>query len=287
VQLGTGIKIAFASSPFEIAMTAMDLDRLSGGRFILGLGTSVRAWVEDLFGMPGFGKPVEHLRETVELIRLIIAKSHIPGGLDKFEGKYHKHDWSTFLGAFAPPVREQIPIWIGANQKGLTRLAGEIAEGFIDHPIHGPQWALTHGREALDEGLKRAGRDRKDIHWNAWFWVAVNNDRTEALDDARATVAFYAGIKEYEPMFAAMGFGKEAGACCDALERHDMAAWVGAITDEMAEMFVILGSADECRKRVDEVWDVADSFCLMPPIGGLPPEKIMFYIGGIAETFYA
>jgi probable F420-dependent oxidoreductase len=286
VKLASGIANAFASSPFEIAMTAMDLDRVSGGRLVLGLGPSIRAWSEGFYGMPGYGKPVEHIRETIELIRLIMAKSHT-GELDKFEGKYHRHDWSTWLGPFAPPIRERIPIWLAANQKGLTRLAGEMCEGFIDHPIHGPQWILTQGRDALAEGLAKAGRDRRDIHWSAWFWVAVNNDRMEALNDARATVAFYAGMKQYEPMFTTMGFGREAQACSDALERKDMPAWVGAITDDMAETFVILGPADECRKRVEEVWDVADSFCLCPPLGGLPPEKIMFYVGGIAETFYA
>lgn len=84
-----------------------------------------------------------------------------------------------------------------------------------------------------------------------------------------------------------MGFGREARACCEAFERKDMTGWVGAVTDEMAETFVVLGSADDCRRRVAEVWDVADSFCLVPPIGGLPPDKLMFYAGGIAETFYS
>jgi probable F420-dependent oxidoreductase len=285
VHLATRIKIAFASNPFEIAMTAMDLDRVSGGRFVLGLGTSIKAWVEGFHGMPGYGRPVEHIKETIEVIRLIVAKSHT-GELDRFDGKYHTHDWSTFLGPFAPPIRDRIPIWLAANQKGLTRLAGEVADGYIDHPIHGPGWLLRYGRDALADGLARAGRQRRDIHWNAWLWVAVNDDRSEALNDARATVAYYAGMKQYEPMFASMGFEKEAQACSDALERKDMAAWIGAVSDEMAETFVILGRPDACRKRVAEVWDVADSFCLCPPIGGLPPEKVAFYLGGIAETFY-
>jgi probable F420-dependent oxidoreductase len=287
VKIASGIKIAFASNPFEIAMTAMDLDRLSGGRVVLGLGTSVKTWVEGFHGQPGYGKPVAHLRESIQVIREVFAKSHIPGGLQTFDGDYHKHDWRTFLGAFAPPVRETIPIWVAANQTGLTRLAGEVADGFIDHPIHGPHYAATYARDALAEGLAKAGRDRKDIHWNCWLWVAVNNDRAEAINDAKATVAFYAGIRQYLPMFSRMGYEKEATACVEAFERGDIPGWVGAITDEMAETFVIVGSADECRKRVEEVWDVADSFCLCPPLGGLPPEKIMFYIGGIAETFYA
>lgn len=285
VQLATGIQNIMAGSPFEIAMTAMDLDRVSNGRLVLGVGPSIKSWVEGFYGMP-YDKPVENTRETIELIRLIIAKGHT-GELQTFDGKYHKHDWSTWLGPFAPPLREKIPIWLAANQNALTRLAGEICEGFIDHPVHGTKWMLSQGRDALDEGLRKAGRQRSDIHWNAWLWVAVNNDRTEALNDARATVAFYAGMKQYEPMFTKMGFGKEAQACSAALEQKDMANWVGAITDEMAETFVILGTPDDCRKRVEEVWDLADSFCLVPPIGGLPPEKIMFYIGGIAETFYS
>ena len=95
VQLGSGVAIAHARSPFETAMTAIDLDRLSDGRFVLGLGTSTRMWVEDIYGMPGYGKPLAHLRETVELIRLIIANGHT-GELERFEGNYHRHDFSQF-----------------------------------------------------------------------------------------------------------------------------------------------------------------------------------------------
>jgi probable F420-dependent oxidoreductase len=286
VQLATGISNAFVSSPFEIAMTAVDLDRVSDGRLILGLGTSIRSWVEGFYGVPNYGKPVSHMRETIEVIRLVIKKSHT-GELERFDGVYHKHDWSTFMGAFAPPVRDEIPIWLAGNQRGLTRLAGEICQGFIDHPIHGTRWMLDQGRDALDEGLRRAGRERDSIHWNAWLWTAVNDDRAEAIEDARATVAFYAGMSQYEPMFSEMGFGPEARACVAALERNDLAGWVGAVTDEMAETFVILGNADDCRKRLEEVWELADSFCLVPPIAALPPDKIAFYAERIAETFYA
>src|SRR5258705_9757655 len=87
-------------------------------------------------------------------------------------------------------------------------------------------------------------------------------------------------MRQYQSMVATMGVDKESMACVEAFERGDIPGWVGAITDEMAETFVIVGPADECRKRVEEVWNVADSFCLCPPIGGLPPEEIMFYIGG-------
>jgi hypothetical protein len=121
---------------------------------------------------------------------------------------------------------------------------------------------LTQGREAL-AGLRTAGRDRRDIHWSAWLWVAVSPDRTEALDDARATVEFYAGMRQYEPMFTAMGFGKEAGA--------GLLGGVGAQGH---------GRTGGRRQR-------RDGRGVRGPgqRRRLPPEKVLFYVGGIAETF--
>jgi probable F420-dependent oxidoreductase len=286
VQLGSGVAIAHTRSPFETAMTAIDLDHLSDGRFVLGLGTSTRMWVEDIYGMPGYGKPIAHLRETVELIRLIIAGAHT-GELDRFDGEYHRHDFSQFQGTLGPTLRPHIPIWIAAAQPGLTRLAGEIADGFMSHPIHSTRWSRERALPALEEGLRKAGRSRADIHWNAPYYVAVNADRDGALQDARATVAFYAQFEQYEPMFAAHGFEKEARACHEAARRKEYAtAGAAAVTDEMTETFVILGTADECRTKVAELWDVADSFCLIPPLHSLPPDKAMFYTTAIADTFY-
>jgi alkanesulfonate monooxygenase SsuD/methylene tetrahydromethanopterin reductase-like flavin-dependent oxidoreductase (luciferase family) len=93
VRLATGIALAFARSPFETAVAAMDLDRISGGRFTLGLGTSVKSWSEGFFGME-YGKPVEHLREVVEIVRLVIGKSHT-GELTRYDGKYHQLDFGS------------------------------------------------------------------------------------------------------------------------------------------------------------------------------------------------
>jgi alkanesulfonate monooxygenase SsuD/methylene tetrahydromethanopterin reductase-like flavin-dependent oxidoreductase (luciferase family) len=86
IKVASGIKIAFASNPFEIAMTAMDLDRLSDGRVVLGLGTSIKNWVNGFHGQPYSDTPVAQLRESIQIIREVFAKSHIPGGLQTFEG---------------------------------------------------------------------------------------------------------------------------------------------------------------------------------------------------------
>jgi probable F420-dependent oxidoreductase len=284
LQLASGIALAFARSPFETAMAAMDLDRLSGGRFILGLGPSVRAWSEGIFGMP-YGKPVEHLRETIELIRLVIEKSHT-GELKRFEGKYHQHDFTEFQ-PMAQPVRTRIPIWIAAVRPALIRLAAQTADGLMGHPIWSTSWATNQAADALKEGLSAAGRKRSDIHFNAWFWTLISDDPDDAVNDAKGTVAFYAGVSQYEDYFAAHGFRDEARRCQQAVQRGDYLSAASAVPDEMARTFVICGTQDEVRKRLEPVWDIADSVCLVPPIGGVPPAKLISYVTAISQTFYA
>ena len=207
VRLATGIALAFARSPFETAVAAMDLDRISGGRFTLGLGTSVKSWSEGFFGME-YGKPVEHMREVVEIVRLVVEKSHT-GELTRYDGKYHHLDFSEFnpLGA---PARTNIPIWIAALRTPLIRLGAEIADGVIGHPIWSIEWAKTKVADDLKAGLAKSGRQRGDIEFNQWLFVAPNDDRKQAIEDARATVAFYGGVEQYEAYFAAHGFEKEA-----------------------------------------------------------------------------
>lgn len=284
IQLASGIALAFARSPFETAMAAMDLDRLSGGRFNLGLGPSVRTWSEGFFGMP-YGRPVEHLRETIELIRLIVAKSHT-GELKRFEGKYHRHDFSEFQ-PLATPLRTNIPIWIAAVRQPLIRLAGEIADGVIGHPIWSMRWATNQAASALKEALTKAGRQRSDIHFNAWFWATINPERKQAIEDARGTVAFYAGVAQYEEYFAAHGFRAEARRCQEGVQRGDYLSAASQVPDAMAETFVLCGTPDEVRKKLEPIWDVADSVCLVPPIGGLSPDQLAAYAVAIGETFYA
>ena len=283
IRLASGIALAFVRSPFETAMAALDLDRLSGGRFTLGLGASVRSWSEGFFGLP-YGKPLEHMREVVEIVRLVIAKAHT-GELSRYEGKYHQHDWSE-LQPPAPPVRTDIPVWIAALRGPLVSLAAEIADGVIGHPIWSVPWVVEKTPPFLERGLARGGKQRSDIEFNVWLWVAINNDRAQAIEDARATVAFYAGVQQYEEFFAAHGFQAEARRLQEGVQRGDYLGVARLVPDEMAETFVVCGTADKVRKKIEPVWGVADSLTLVPPVYGLPPDKLMAYAGAIASTFY-
>jgi probable F420-dependent oxidoreductase len=284
VKLASGIALAFVRSPFETAMAAMDLDRISGGRFVLGLGSSVRSWSEGFFGMP-YGKPLEHLREVVEIVRLVNAKAHT-GALERFEGKYHTHDFGQLQPSSAP-VRPDIPIWIAALRGPLVSLAAEIGDGVIGHPIWSIDWLTTRIPRSVDIGLRRADRQRSDIEFNAWLFVAVSSDRAQAIEDARATVAFYGGIAQYEEYFAAHGFREEARRLQEGVSSGDYLSAAKLVPDDMAQTFVVCGTPDEVRKRIEPAWEIVDSLTLVPPAYGLSADKLMAYAGGIASAFYA
>jgi len=283
VRLATGIALAFARSPFETALAAMDLDRISGGRFTLGLGTSVRSWSEGFFGME-YGKPVEHLREVVDIVRTVVRTAHT-GQLKEYRGKYHQLDFSEFQ-PLAVPLRTELPIWIAALRTPLVRLAAEVGDGVIGHPIWSIEWATSKVIADLHEGLRRGGRQRSDVEFNIWLWAAPNDDRKQSIEDARATVAFYAGVEQYESYFAAHGFGEEARLLQEGVKRGDYLSVRHLVPDEMAQTFVVCGTPDEVRKRVSLIWEHANSACINPPSYGLDPAAAAAYSMKIADLFY-
>jgi probable F420-dependent oxidoreductase len=283
MRLASGIAIAFVRSPVETAFAAMDMDRISSGRFTLGLGTSVKAWSEGAFGGT-YGKPLEHMREVVEIVRMVNAKAHT-GELTRYDGKYYHLDFSE-MQASGPPVRDRVPIWIAALRGPLVSLAAEISDGVIGHYIWSVDWLRNKIPDYLKRGLDRAGKQRSDIEFNAWLAVAISNDRAEAINDARATVAFYAGIEQYEEFFAAHGFREEAKRLQEGVKRKDYLGVAHLVPDEMAQTFVVCGTADEVRKRIEPAWEVVDSLTLAPPVYGIETSKVLAYAGAIAQTFY-
>ena len=280
LQLASGIAIAATRSPMETAMAAIDLDRISEGRFSLGLGTSASIWTTGIYGGPEI-KPVAHLRDTVAAIRHIEAGAHL--GLSPFEGKYFKADFESMMPT-APPHRANIPIWIAALREKLVRLAAEIADGVIGHPMWSVDWTINHMIPAFEEELAKHGRDRRDVTVSIWPWVAINDNRVEALEDARSTVAYYASAKQYEPFFEMNGFSAEARACQAGIEvNHDISSFKHHVPDEMVETFVALGSIAEVAEKLEPLWSVADHLCPTPPLWNLPPEKVNAYAQGIAQ----
>jgi probable F420-dependent oxidoreductase len=283
VKLGSGVALAFTRSPLETALSAIDVDTMSGGRMVLGLGTSLRWWNESWHGVP-YGKPIAHLREVVRIVREIIAGAH-SGKLGRIAGEYHTLDLTGFR-TIAPPVRSRIPIYLPAIFENAIRLAGEIADGLPGHPIWSARWIENEVKENLEASLKQAGRKRADFDLNVWAFVTIDEDRKRAIDDARPTVAFYSSMKQYEKYFAAHGFGAQARAAGAAAQRGDQAAMVAAIPDEMTATFAVAGTPSEVRARVEKLWENADSMTLVPPVVGLDGARVARHQAAIANMFY-
>jgi probable F420-dependent oxidoreductase len=283
LKLGTGVALAFTRSPLETALSAIDIDVISGGRAVLGLGPSLRWFNEDWHGVT-YGKPLAHLREVVRMVRAIIAGAH-SGELGKLEGEYHKLDLRQFK-TLAPPPRPRIPIYLPAVFESAVGLAGEIADGLAGHPIWSARWLNREVKAALDAALARAGRTRSEFDLNVWAFVAIDEDRKRAIDDARPTVAFYAKYAQYEKFFAAHGFGAEARAASVAFKRNDDDALIRVIPDEMVTTFALAGTPDDVGERIRELWLSADSLTLSPPIYSMDPLRLEAYQHAIGETLW-
>ncbi len=281
LKLGSGIALAFTRSPMETALSALDLDRISGGRVVLGLGTGVRTWNENIHGIV-YGKPVAHLREVVNAVRAIMGKGH-SGELGRIDGEYHKLDLRAFRAR--KPVRASIPIYLPALFRNTVVVAGQIADGLMGHPV----WSLSKIEEydrTLADSLASSGRARSSFHVNLWNYVAMARDRKQAIDDMRGTVAFYASVAQYEKYYTDHGFGAAARAAAEAAARGDTTAMLRAIPDEMVTTFAIAGTLDEARERVDNMWRYADSLTLSPPQYFLSAARLSQYRTAIVDVFY-
>jgi len=277
LKVSTGIAVAGTRSPVETAFAAIELDTISQGRFVLGLGTSLHSAICGIYGEPK-RKLISHLREVVKVVRYVNANAH--KGMEPIRGEYFNADWTEMM-LTAPPVREAIPIWIAALKDKLTSTALEIGDGLMVHAL----WTVDYTvgkKHFIDSEIARFGRKRSDVEINAWPWIAINDDKQQAINDSRATVAGYAGYKEYEDFFDAVGFGDQARACQLAAGEHgDVATVIGNVSDEMVEAFVKCGPVDEVLEKIEPFWSVVDSLCPMTPYRNLTMDQLTKYNEGI------
>ena len=283
VQLGSSIAIAAARSPVETAFAALDMDRISDGRFILGLGSSTRWVTRSHFGVD-VERPVAHLRESVRAIRHVIQNAHV--GLTAFEGDFFQMDFQG-LDPTPAPVRTDLPVWLGALRGPMTRLAGEIADGLIGHPLWGVDWWLGRIQKELREGAARVDRDPKRVHQCVYLTVATSPKASEAFADARRFVAAYAAIDQYRSFFADQGFGEQAERIGIMWAAGDREEAVRLVDEGMAKAFVVYGEPDRVRAEVERVWSVADSMLIAAPSWGLPLDRVGYYTQQINDVFFS
>jgi probable F420-dependent oxidoreductase len=216
LELGTGVAVAFARSPMVIAQTAWDLARLSGGRFVLGLGTQVKAHIERRFGMP-WAPPVPKLREYIQVLRAV-WRSWQEGAPLRVDGTYYRINLMSPFFNPGPHPHPRIPIFIAGVNRLLCQLAGEVGDGFVVHPLHSVAYLREFVLPNIAAGLARSGRTRGDVHLYAPVFIAPGDTPAEvdaAVARARARAAFYGSTPSYRPLLDVLGYGDVA----DRLQR--------------------------------------------------------------------
>ena len=271
VELGTAVAIAFPRSPMVTAQIAWDLQALSGGRFILGLGTQVRAHIERRYGM-AWESPVARLRDYIGALRAIWNSWQTGAKLD-YRGQFYRHTLMTPFFDPGPIAQPQIPIYIAGVNEGLARLAGELCEGFHVHPFHSVKYINEIVRPQVAIGAGRSGRMAADVVLASSAFVITGKD-ADAMEQkrrmAREQIAFYASTPTYRVVLAVHGWqdaGEQLSRLAAAKRWDQMPA---LISDEMLDVFAIEAPPDSLgqalRARYDGILDRVA--CYLPFVPG-------------------
>jgi probable F420-dependent oxidoreductase len=278
IRLGTGVVI-WARSPILASLVAANLDELSGGRFLYGLGTGPPDWNRRFHGM-SYERPARRIREYVDVMRGAWKAAH-DGSTFDYEGEMYRVDgYQRSLRQ----ERERIPIVLAAVQGRMCELVGEIADGVLFNVLSTPRYVREFALPHLERGAARAGRNAREVERAAAITAAVNDDPAVARRWARHHIAFYSVIPYFDVMFEIHGFEAEAAAIREAAARGDPAGMIAAVSDEMIDTFAIAGTPDQCRRQLAE-WGDLDLAVLFPPTFQLEPDEIASNHRALIETF--
>ncbi|MGH3090432.1 MAG: LLM class F420-dependent oxidoreductase, partial [Rubrobacteraceae bacterium] len=256
LDLLTSVAIAFSRSPMETAQTAWDLQNLSDGRFILGLGTQVKPHITRRFSMP-WDRPVARLKDYIGAMRAIWESFQTEGSL-KYEGEFYQHTLMTPFFNPGPIDHPEIPVYIAGVNESLCRLAGEVCDGFHVHPFHSPEYVRQVVKPAIEDGAARSGHSSDEIKLaTAVFVITGENEEqiAEQREKMRSQTAFYASTPTYRTVLEAHGWG-EVGEKLSGLAREKK--WREMpfhITDEMLGAFAVEASPDEVGPALREKYE--------------------------------
>jgi probable F420-dependent oxidoreductase len=264
LTLGTAVAIAFARNPMNLANLAYGVQSISKGRFILGLGSQVRPHILHRFSMP-WSKPAARMREIVLAIKAIFARWEGQAELD-FRGEFYRH--TLMIPAFDPGPHPfgPPPVYTGGFGPLMTQVAGEVADGFFGHPFNTRKSLLQNMLPALEAGLAKSGRTRKDLDV-IWSTLTVTADAEEDFERvklaARKQLAFYGSTPAYKPTLDCEGWGDLH---LDLNRLSKQGRWdemTRLISDEVLEAIAVVGPRNEIAGKLMARLDgVADGVSL-------------------------
>src|SRR5262245_36240862 len=265
IRLGTSISSVFVRSAPTIGMAAATVDQLSGGRFVLGLGSSHRVQVEPEHGIP-FVQPTARLRDTIAIVRALVREGVVS----------HRGETVTIerFDLWFRPLRPEIPIYVAALFPRLLEIAGELAEGVL---LTWPT-ARTIARavEHVALGARRAGRSPDAVDVASLIPCAVAESAAAAREAMRPAVGLYAGFfPRYNRLLAEAGFADAVRAIKDAFDRGGREAAAKVVPDDLIDAVTLVGTPEVCRDRLTAYRRAGLALPIVSPRGSGPGSRAM------------
>ena len=253
IDLMTGIAVGFARNPMVLAHTAWDLQALSGGRFMLGLGSQIQAHITKRFSMP-WSQPAARMEEMIAAIRAI-WDSWQTGERLSFRGDFYRHTLMTPM--FSPGPLEVVPppILISAVGPLMTRVAGRAADGLVCHGFQTAEYLRAVTLPNVEAGLAESGRDRSDFQISMPVFVVSGFDEEDVAaqaDRTRKQIAFYGSTPAYRVVLEHHGWGDAQTELNRLSKQGQWDAMGDVIDDDMLDAFAIVAEPHDVPARIAE-----------------------------------
>lgn len=251
IQLGTSVAMAFPRSPTVTAMSAWSLQKLTDGRFVLGLGTQVRAHVERRFGLP-WSAPAPWIRDYVNAMRAVWTCWQTGEPL-RFSSEHYNLNLMVPLFTPAPIEHPHIPVHLAAIGPNMCAVAGEVADGIRLHPVCTPRYIDERVLPAVALGAARANRDVDAVEVCMKPLIGTAPDAAaleRVVQTVRARVAFYLSTPSYRPAFQIHGWGEIAERASVLSRERRWEELPGLVDDEMLHEVATVGTYDEIGAKL-------------------------------------
>jgi probable F420-dependent oxidoreductase len=270
LELGTAIAVAFARNPMSLAYSAHDLQLLTGGRFMLGLGSQVRAHIQRRFDMP-WSKPAARMREFIQALQAIWSAWSTGDKLD-FQGDFYSHTLMTPFFSPKPSPWGPPKIYLAAVGEHMTEVAGAVCDGLMPHPFTTDRYLRERTLPTAERGLSDSGRTLDEFSISFQGLVASGRTGEEmdaAIRGVRKQIAFYGSTPAYHQVFELHGWG-DLGSQLNALSRTaDADRWdrMGdLVDDEVLAAFAVVAEPDRVADAVTARYgDIVDRFNFYAP----------------------
>ena len=268
VTVGTSVAIAFARTPMTLATVGFDLARHSRGRFVLGLGSQVKAHIERRYSMP-WSRPAARMRELILAMRAIWACWQHGDKLD-FQGEFYTHTLMTPFFAQKPHPYGPPPVYLAGVGELMTQVAGEVADGFFVHPFTTERYLREVTLPNLERGRAKAGESGLDDYTVCGSTMVVTGRTEEEMAKAergiKRQIAFYASTPAYRPVLDLHGFGDLQPELTALSKQGRWREMTDLITDDVLNEFAVTGTPEEIGPRLRaKVGDVYDRVSLYTP----------------------